>query len=315
MDVTIIEIRKEDNINNFLSLDDTIFNNNIYNYNDIYENESLYVLHYINGKDIYVSYGILNNREDNKIMHKCNTDSGSSGSPILLLNNNKVIGVHYGGSKHNHNFNFGTLLKKPLLKYINIYNEGKNKKLNYIIAEIEIKEENLGENIQIINSFEESIRTCDKYIKIEKKDYYLYENEKEIKEKCKIRINNNNIDFNYYYKFKEKGKYIIEYIFTNNLTKTDFLFFKCTSLTKINLSNFDSKNVTNISFMFFGCYLLKNIDLSNFNTQNVTHMSGMFFYCESLTNLDLSYFNTQKVTDMGGMFIKCISCEWYVCWL
>ena len=155
LDVTIIEIKKEDNINNFLLLDDRILNKDIKNYNNIYENESLYILNYINGKDMFVSYGILNNIEDNKIIHKCNTDSGSSGSPIILLNNNKVIGVHYGGSKHNHNFNFGTLLKIPLLEYINIYNK---EELNYIIAEIDIKEEDVGKDIRIINSFEESIR-------------------------------------------------------------------------------------------------------------------------------------------------------------
>ena len=82
LDVTIIEIKKEDNINNFLLLDDRILNKDIKNYNNIYENESLYILNYINGKDMFVSYGILNNIEDNKIIHKCNTDSGSSGSPI-----------------------------------------------------------------------------------------------------------------------------------------------------------------------------------------------------------------------------------------
>ena len=278
-DITIIEIKKEDNINKFLSLDDKLLNNDINNYNNIYENESLYILNYINGKDMFVSYGILNNIEDNKIIHKCNTDSGSSGSPIILLNNNKVIGVHYGGSKHNHNFNFGTLLKIPLLEYINIYNK---EELNYIIAEIDIKEEDMGKDIQIINSFEESKRN-DKYnfINIKEKDYYLYENEKEIKENCKIKINNNEINFNYYYKFKEKGKYIIQYIFTNNLTKTDF--------------------------MFRGCYLLTNIDLSNFNTHNVTNMSEMFCGCSSLTNINLSNFNTQNVTDMSLMFGKCNS--------
>ena len=128
---------------------------------------------------------------------KCNTDSGSSGSPILLLKNNKVIGVHYGAPKHNKYFNFGTLLKKPLLEYIkdNIKLNKENKKLNLIKAEINIKEEDINKEIRIINSFEEVIRTLPNSIK--KEDYYLYENEKEIKDNCKIRINNNNIDFNY----------------------------------------------------------------------------------------------------------------------
>ena len=302
-DITIIEIKKEDNINNFLSLDDKLLNNDINNYNNIYENESLYILNYINGKDMFVSYGILNNIEDNKIIHKCNTDSGSSGSPIILLNNNKVIGVHYGGSKHNHNFNFGTLLKIPLLEYINIYNK---EELNYIIAEIEIKEKDVGKDIQIINSFEESKRNGD-VINIKEKDYYLYENEKEIKENCKIKINNNEINFNYYYKFKEKGKYIIQYIFTNNLTKTDCMFYGCNLLTKINLSNFNTQNVNDMKKMFKGCKALTHLNLSNFTTFNVLDMSGMFRECESLKKIDLSNFITQNVTDMNEMFYGCKS--------
>ena len=346
MDVTIIEIRKEDIINNFLSLDDTIFNNNIYNFNDIYENESLYVLHHINGKDIYVSYGILNNIEDNKIMHKCNTDSGSSGSPIILLKNNKVIGIHYGGSKQiNFNFNFGTLLKIPILDYLNkeykkkenkikinkeikneeninkdkINIENKNKKIknkteekinkenknkeNYIISEINIKEEDLGKKIRIINSFEECIRNH--YLNVDKNEYYKYENEKEIKENCKIKINDININFNYFHEFKEKGKYIIKYIFTNNLTNTNCMFCDCKSLINIDLSNFNTQNITNMKSMFYNCKSLTNLDLSNFNTQNVTDMRSMFYNCKSLISLDLSNFNTRNVTDKGWMFFGC----------
>ena len=212
---------------NYLSLDDNILNNDINNYNNIYKNESIYILNYIYGKDIKTSYGKLNYIKENKIIHKCNTDSGSSGSPIMLLKNNKIIGVHYAGSKnnkvigvhygypkHNKNFNFGTLLKKPLLEYIkeNIklnkeiksINKG-NIKLNLITAEINIKEEDINKDIRILISFEEYKRN-DGYVGfIEKKDYYLYENEKEIKDNCKIRINNNDIEFNYFYKFKETG--------------------------------------------------------------------------------------------------------------
>ena len=65
LDVTIIEINNEDNIKIYLSIDDNILNNNINNYNNIYENESLYILNYINGKDIFNSQGILNNINEN----------------------------------------------------------------------------------------------------------------------------------------------------------------------------------------------------------------------------------------------------------
>jgi surface protein len=60
------------------------------------------------------------------------------------------------------------------------------------------------------------------------------------------------------------------------------MFYECSSLTNINLSNFNTQNVTNMSWMFGGCSSLTNINLSNFNTQNVTNMSLMFGGCSSL---------------------------------
>ena len=60
------------------------------------------------------------------------------------------------------------------------------------------------------------------------------------------------------------------------------MFSECSSLTNINLSNFNTNNVTNMSYMFSGCSSLININLSNFNTNNVTDMSGMFDGCKKL---------------------------------
>ena len=62
-----------------------------------------------------------------------------------------------------------------------------------------------------------------------------------------------------------------------------------------------------MSWMFFDCSSLTNINLSNFNTQNVKDMSGMFFDCSSLTDINLSNFNTQNVTNMFEMFKECSS--------
>ena len=59
--------------------------------------------------------------------------------------------------------------------------------------------------------------------------------------------------------------------------------------------------------MFDGCSSLTNLNLSNFNTQKVTNMEYMFKGCSSLTNLNLSNFNTQNVTDMYWMFDGCSS--------
>ena len=57
--------------------------------------------------------------------------------------------------------------------------------------------------------------------------------------------------------------------------------------------------------MFYGCSSLKELNLSNFSTNNVKFMSCTFFGCSSLKELNLSNFNTNNVTDMGGMFNGC----------
>ena len=45
--------------------------------------------------------------------------------------------------------------------------------------------------------------------------------------------------------------------------------FLCSSLTSLNLSNFNTNNVTNMSYMFNKCSSLTSLNLSNFNTNNV----------------------------------------------
>ena len=82
-------------------------------------------------------------------------------------------------------------------------------------------------------------------------------NEEEIK-KCEIRINDKPIPFNYFHKFTNKGKYILKYLFSNNLSNTSYMFCGCSSLTSINFSNFNTRNVINMNYMFQGCASLTN---------------------------------------------------------
>ena len=115
-DVTIIEIyENKDNIKDFLEFDDQI--KNIKYLNNLYNNESIYLLHYPEKKNICVSYGQPPQLLDKKINHKCSTQDGSSGGPILILNNQKVIGIHYGYSKRYKNFNEGTLIVYPIIEF------------------------------------------------------------------------------------------------------------------------------------------------------------------------------------------------------
>ena len=53
--------------------------------------------------------------------------------------------------------------------------------------------------------------------------------------------------------------------------------------------------------MFYECSLLKSIDLSNFDTSSVTTMESMFYTCSSLKSIDLSNFNTSSLDPSYGM--------------
>ena len=139
-DITIIQIIPDiDGINNFLEIDKQIFEENY-----ICNKDSIYIIQnplILNKQKAVVSYGITKNLEKYEINYWCNTDYGSSGSPILCLSNNKVIGVHKQASKYNFEFNQGTFLKEPINEYLN----GKN------IIKIENKKYGININNNIIN--------------------------------------------------------------------------------------------------------------------------------------------------------------------
>ena len=88
------------------------------------------------------------------------------------------------------------------------------------------------------------------------------------------------------------------------------MFCNCSSLKKLDLSNFNTKNVTDMSYMFYNCSSLTSIKFpDNVNSSNVTDMSCMFYDCSNLKELDLSNFNTDKVINMLGMFYNCFKEE------
>ena len=58
----------------------------------------------------------MNNK---KIIHNCNIKGESSGSPILLLNNHKLIGIHCSNSNH-YKYNKGILLIYSIIEFSKI---------------------------------------------------------------------------------------------------------------------------------------------------------------------------------------------------
>ena len=180
----------------------------------------------------------------------------------------------------------------------------KNKN-NSITAEIYIKKEDIDKEIRIINSFEEYMRYHGGNIKKISEDI---KNEKEIKE-CEIKINDELIKFNYFYKFKKEGKYIIKYIFKDLLSKIHYLFYNCSFLVNIDLSNFNDEKIINMSNMFNGCSSLISINFIDFYGENVRDMSYLFYQCKSLERINLKDFDTEKVINMRYMFCNCSSLQ------
>jgi surface protein len=62
----------------------------------------------------------------------------------------------------------------------------------------------------------------------------------------------------------------------------DSLFASCSSLTSLDLSDFDTSNITNMKKMFSGCSSLTELDLNSFDVSNVTNFYMMFNGCSKL---------------------------------
>ncbi len=135
LDYTCIQIFEEDGFNtqNIFKLDDS----NINNYNGI----KICVLQYPKGNELKLETGYIEDLNNYEMFHNANTDLGSSGSPIVCINENyNVIGIHrrYHQKKK---LNFGSYIKY-ILEHINY---------GHILCEHNI--EDLNQPIQILNYY------------------------------------------------------------------------------------------------------------------------------------------------------------------
>ena len=222
-DTTIIEVKGEDNIKNYLELDDIMVDNIINNKNKYIEfiDKTIYIIQYPDGV-LSVSYGLLNNIcEDKKYTfdHKCSTKGGSSGSPILCLNN-KVIGIHKQGAKA---YNLGSFLDYPIKEFINKYYYNK-------------KEFNI--NNFIYNS-EEAIKAFNEKYKISIKDANI-----EILDLTEGKLGNKGFEYLCNIEFKGLKKL---YLNINDISDIKALeYAKFENLETLNL---DNNNIEEISVL------------------------------------------------------------------
>ena len=74
------------------------------------------------------------------------------------------------------------------------------------------------------------------------------------------------------------------------------------------LEYLNTSEVTNMGFMFYFCSTLTSLDLSNFNTSQVTNIGYMFFYCRNLQTIYVgSGWSTAAVIASNNMFLNCNS--------
>ena len=98
----------------------------------------------------------------------------------------------------------------------------------------------------------------------------------------------------------------ISYLNTSEVTRMEWMFRDCSSLTSIDVSGFNTSNVGPIGGLFYGCSGLTNLDLSSFNTSNVWSMSQMFNGCSNLVSLTFgSSFTTSESVTNQSVFYNC----------
>ena len=120
--ISIIEIKEEDKINNYLDLDHKILDSiNIDKNLDYFEYIYITIYMFQNLRDnVTISYGIINNiywQDKYKFIHTCFGTEDSYGSPILNAKN-EVIGIYLGKSYNYKYIGYGAFIGYPIKEFI-----------------------------------------------------------------------------------------------------------------------------------------------------------------------------------------------------
>ena len=92
------------------------------------------------------------------------------------------------------------------------------------------------------------------------------------------------------------------------ITSTDHMFYDCSKLESIDLTQLDTSKVTDMHQMFSSCARLESIDVSSFDTSQVTNMGSMFLGCIRLKEIDLSAWDMDQVENAGSIFCSYDEC-------
>ena len=299
IDCTIVEILPKDNISeDYFLLPNIDYSNNF----DNLKKKKIYIPQYPNGGNLSYSRGEINEIEKYQFSYNASTLSGSSGSPIFLIQTTYVIGIHKGGDKSEKEnygdfiFPINDLLQKEKIQ------EEKNDNNNII------KEKNIISNNKINKKNEIKIiinNIMDNIFVLFGKEFI-----KNNGDKCEVIINGNNAfelknliqDVHCDEEIGEEDIYVIILKETKEITDMSFMFnIHYCKIIAIDFSKWDISNVTNMKNMFNHCYNIYGI--SKWNVSNIKNMSHMFSKCKNIP--DISNWDVSNVINMSYMFSEC----------
>ena len=222
---------------------------------------------------------------DNKFNKKSNIDNN-------IVKNNGINKIKNNINENNIRIRNYIIINLIQFIIINIFNQIKNSILPDLFlfqdSNITLKIKGIGDSIIFGNVGRYNNFTGISYLK-------------------EVHINGNKQDtIKYKFHFNQTDNFV-ELILDDNINDCGYMFYKCSNITEINLSKYNTSNVTKMNNMLNDCLSLTSLDLSNFNTSLVTNMKFMFSGCSSLTSLDLSNFDISLVTNLDSMFRGCTS--------
>ena len=96
-----------------------------------------------------------------------------------------------------------------------------------------------------------------------------------------------------------------DYPFPENENDMNGMFYHCTSLTYVNLLNFNFSKVIDVSKMFYSCTNLKEIIFPEGNSDNIEDFSDFIAFSTNIEKVDLSNFTFTNAKNLGYMFNGC----------
>ena len=293
--LSIIEIKENNEFKiNYFEIDESLYEKE----SQIkFYKETIYIIHQNRKKEISVTYSII--RFINKYEFTClgNIHSNGTLSPVLNINNNKLIGIYINNQSKNFikGFFYNIILER-FYKTINLCKNILND-INEIDIIIKIYKEDVNKKIYFLGKRSEEVKD-NNFIKNNNDDYFNELN-------TEIYIDGRLHKYiNYFNPYKE-GEYKIKLLFHINFEDCSYMFAGCENIIKIDFISFNTFFVKKMNHMFHRCINLRAINLLSFDITNVIDMSYMFSECENLVNLDLSSFSNKKEVDICNMFYCC----------